>query len=65
MLVNAEKEKGFPLTQEEVMKIAEDCTCIRMNYSDFIELSENRGYQDISPEYAWEDWLAIKEFIVN
>ncbi|WP_165894248.1 hypothetical protein [Frederiksenia canicola] len=53
------------MTQEEVMKIAEDCTCIRMNYSDFIELSENRGYQDISPEYAWEDWLAIKEFIVN
>lgn len=65
LLVNAERTKGSELTEKEVTEIAENCTCITLKHSDFIELTKSRGYQDISPEYAWENWLAVKEFLLD
>lgn len=61
VLLNAEEKKGDNLTQHEVNEITENCTCMTMPFSVAREIELKRGYCDIRPEYAWQDWLKYKE----
>lgn len=60
VLANAEDTKGTDLTQQEVLEIRDNCACIAMPKSIIATLEEKRGYPDINPEFAWEQWLDYK-----
>ncbi len=55
-LLNAEKTKGSPLTREEVEAIRDGCPCVMSPISLVAKMAESRGYEDIDPERAWEEW---------
>ncbi|MCC8379533.1 hypothetical protein [Xenorhabdus sp. PB30.3] len=56
LLVHAQNKKGTPLTREEVEDIRDNGTCIVCPVSVNQAMDEKRGYSDINPDYAWEEW---------
>ncbi len=60
LLLAAEKDKGTPLTKAEVEGITEKGACIAMKHEDARELERSRGYADLDPELAWEQWRAMR-----
>lgn len=56
LLVHSEDKKGSPLTQEEVLAIRDNATCIMMQLDDSRKMDEQRGYADIDPEDCWYEW---------
>ncbi|MFD9900164.1 hypothetical protein ACHMW4_12365 [Mesorhizobium sp. UC22_110] len=56
VLLAMEEKKGSPLTQAEVLRIRDDAHSIVMPASIVRELAAERGYTDIDPENAWEEW---------
>jgi len=57
LLVSKAEEKGSPLTEEEVLAIRDNATAIVTDAQGVLAVAERRGYQDIDPEYCWEEWL--------
>ena len=55
-----EKEKGSPLTEEEVLSIRDGVPCIVLPYSEAVRIAEQRGYEDIPLENPWDDWVAVR-----
>jgi hypothetical protein len=53
-----ESEKGAPLTEAEVLAIADKAICMRLPESEAAALTAGRGYDDISTEHPWEEWSA-------
>lgn len=64
VLLAKEKEKGEPLTRGEVENITVRAECIAMPRDVRVELDESRGYRDIDPENAWEEWLEARKELV-
>ena len=63
-LLQAEQEKGCPLTEAEVLQIRDHAPVVAVRPSDIPALEEKRGYQDLDPETCWQQWqLARKELI--
>jgi hypothetical protein len=63
VLLNKKREKGTPLTEQEVVEIRDTSEAIAMTREQHLEVIEGRGYLDIDPENAWEAWQeARKEF---
>ena len=60
VLLNLEKQKGSPLTEVEVIEVRDNAACIAMPRSAHNAVVESRGYADIDPEQAWEEWLSFK-----
>jgi len=60
LLLNRERAKGAPLTEAEVLTIRDGCECTMVPYDIVAKIVEARGYNDIRPEHAWEDWIAIR-----
>lgn len=60
LLVASEKEKGAPLSQEEVMAIRDKAVCMTVLESVARSLEERRGYRDLDPEQAWPEWLSLR-----
>jgi len=60
VLVNLEQRKGSDLTEAEVMDTRDNVACIAMPRSAHKAVVEARGYVDIDPERAWEEWLEFK-----
>ncbi len=65
VLLAKEREKGQPLSREEVEKIRNEAACIAMPRDVREKLDESRGYQDIDPEYAWEQWQEVRKELVE
>ncbi len=61
LLVHHEREKGSPLTQEEVLAIRGKAVCMTMRLSMAIEMAEKRGYTDIPAETCWESWREFRK----
>jgi hypothetical protein len=61
LLVHHEREKGSPLTQEEVLAIRGKAVCMTMRLSMALEMAERRGYADIPPETCWESWCEFRK----
>lgn len=57
----AEKEKGAPLTEQEVLDIRDNSPAIAMRPSELQEVEASRGYQDIDPEQCWAEWQAARK----
>lgn len=63
LLINAEKKKGSPLTETEVLTIRDKAPCIALPISSAIELEAKRGYADIAAENCWSEWLSERSRI--
>jgi hypothetical protein len=44
LLLRAEKDKGSPLTREEVLSIRDKGTCVMLPQSQVPKLADSRGY---------------------
>jgi hypothetical protein len=60
VLYAAEKQKGSPLTEQEVIDIRDKATCIALPFSVALESEKQRGYPDIVAENCWEEWRAAR-----
>ena len=60
VLLNAENEKESPLTESEVIEIRDSSNCIAMPIDVAGKVAEERGYADIDPENAWEEWQTVR-----
>jgi hypothetical protein len=56
LLLNAEREKGTALTEQEVLTIRDRGVCMMMAEPRAIELDAKRGYTDLDPARVWEQW---------
>ncbi|MBI1676320.1 hypothetical protein [Shewanella sp. DW31] len=65
VLLNKEHEKGAPLTEKEVLEIRDNAVCIMMPVSVISKMEESRGYLDLDPEYAWEQWQQARLEIIG
>lgn len=59
LLLNKEREKGSPLTEDEVNNIR-DNAAISLDREAALAMAESRGYRDINPENCWEEWIEFK-----
>jgi hypothetical protein len=60
VLLAAERSKGGPLTEEEVLDLRDGATCIRVPRRLAEAVAEQRGYPDLDPERCWEQWRAVR-----
>lgn len=60
LLVKQEKEKGAPLSEAEVWQIRDKAICVALPASEARAMAEARGYDDIDPAHAWEEWRAYR-----
>ena len=60
VLLAAERSKGGPLTEDEVLDIRDRATCIRLPRSVADATAEQRGYPDLDPERCWEQWQTVR-----
>ena len=63
LLLNRETAKGSPLTKEEVEEIRDKAVCIMLPVSERKAMDEARGYEDIDPQFAWEQWQDVRKQI--
>ena len=63
-LLNKEKKKGSELTREEVEEIRDQLPCIALTPEKRKKVDERRGYDDIDPEWAWEQWREVREELI-
>ncbi|MEZ4447795.1 MAG: DUF4261 domain-containing protein [Polyangiaceae bacterium] len=59
-LSSAESAAQRPLTREEVEQLISNAPAIVMKLQDAIMLERSRGYADIEPELAWEQWQVVR-----
>ena len=64
VLIAKEREKGSQLTSEEVEDITDKAVCIAMPRHARKRVDESRGYEDIDPEHAWEQWQEIRQDLI-
>ncbi|MBC3948463.1 hypothetical protein [Pseudomonas folii] len=60
VLSAAEKSKGSPLTEAEVVDIRDRATCIALSFDTALKMEQARGYPDIVAEDCWNEWQAIR-----
>lgn len=60
LLAAAERSKGGALTKTEVEALVDKATAIAMSPADQLKLEQSRGYADIEPRLAWEQWRLIR-----
>jgi hypothetical protein len=61
LLVNAERQKGAPLNPGEVAAVRDRSVCIMLPKSEATRLAQARGYDDIDPKHAWDQWQVVRE----
>jgi hypothetical protein len=60
LLAALEKESGKPLTKKQVEATRDQGVCIAMTPRDAQKLERERGYADLNPELAWEQWKLVR-----
>lgn len=60
VLLAAESKAGRRLTPEEVAALRDRSPCMAMEHRDAQQLERARGYADIDPERAWEQWQVVR-----
>lgn len=64
-LLEAETSKGRPLIEEEVVFIRDNCPTVAVPRDVALKIDEERGYKDIDPEKAWEEWQVARKLLVG
>lgn len=60
LLLNREKAKGGPLTEDEVIALRDGCVAMAVPRDVARTMNEARGYADIDPEDCWAEWQRIR-----
>jgi hypothetical protein len=60
LLLASEERAGRALTRAEVEAIVEKGVCMTMEPRDAQKLERSRGYSDLDPEQAWDQWRAAR-----
>jgi hypothetical protein len=60
LLAHQERAKGTPLTRDAVLAIRDGGVCMMLRRSMAMEQAARRGYDDLNPESAWEEWQAVR-----
>lgn len=64
-LLNWERDKGSPLTEEEVIQIRNSCEAIAVSRDVARKIDEERGYLDIDPENCWQEWQQARRDLME
>lgn len=59
-LYKLEKEKGAPLSEDEVKRGLGMAPSIMMTRSDAQAFQEQRGFVDINPDNVWQEWQFVR-----
>jgi hypothetical protein len=59
-LLALETKKGSPLTESEVLEATDKAPSVAVPAQALAAMAEGRGYDDIDPENAWDEWQAIR-----
>lgn len=60
LLQAQEEQAGTPLDRDEVARLTHQAACITMTHEDARALERKRGYADLDPELAWEQWSVLR-----
>lgn len=60
LLENLEQRSG-PLTRRQVEEATERATCMAVEHRHARDMERSRGYADIEPELAWEQWSTLRK----
>jgi hypothetical protein len=60
ILANAEKKKGAPLTESEVVNIRDTSTVMMVRRAVADEMAKGRGFQDLNSEKVWAEWQVLR-----
>lgn len=60
ILLAAERAKGSPLTEAEVLETRGSAACIVLPRSVVDAMADKRGYDDLEPERCWEQWRSVR-----
>lgn len=61
LLVALERSNGKPLTKDQVESTRDRAACVAMKPRDAQRLERERGYADLNPELAWEQWQLVRD----
>jgi hypothetical protein len=59
VLLHAVDEQAGPLTRRQVEETTEHGTCVAVEHRLAKEMERARGYADIDPDLAWEQWCVV------
>lgn len=57
ILLAAEKKKGSPLTEDEVVNLRDTATVVMMRRAVAESTAKARKIKDLDSAHAWEEWL--------
>lgn len=60
ILTAAERRNERPLTRSEVEQLVENSSAIAMEPADARALERSRGYADLEPRLAWDQWQLVR-----
>jgi hypothetical protein len=63
LLAAAERSRGMPLTKRELEELVASSPAIAMEPRRALAVERSRGYADIEPELAWEQWQIVRQSI--
>ena len=61
ILAQQERQKGSPLTEDEVIAIRGRSVVMMMRQSIAEQMAQKRGYRDIDPQTCWQEWQQVRE----
>jgi len=64
-LLNRERQKGCPLTEQEVLEIRDNAPAIAMPPDVAAKVEAERGYKDIDAENCWEEWQKARIDLIS
>ena len=64
-LLQSERAKGSPLTEDEVLEITDTCEVIAVSRDVAQKMDEQRGYLDIDPENCWDEWQQARTVLME
>ena len=67
LLAGAERQKGAPLTEEEVLAVRDGAKCMVMSESQadkfYATLDAQVPVHRINPEHVWDEWQLIRQHL--
>jgi len=60
VLLRHERDKGEPLTEDEVIAIRDKSVAVMLRQSAAVEIAQKRGYDDIDPARCWLEWQRVR-----
>ena len=65
LLLNQERAKGSSLTRAEVEELRDRSVVMQMGIETARTLAAERGYEDVDPELAWEQWRVARRTLLE